>query len=168
MSPLEERPLRWTGVVDDKIPEADLQRAGVALLRATGWKVFVDRMAWRSDKGWLDVCAVHPDMQRTIFVEFKTQKGTIRPEQQEWIQAHRQAGNDVRLVRPSDWEDFAWWVVPDHMLTDSFRQQMLRAVVAGTAEARPQRSRSPDPQARNTLRRAVAQYEAKQREGGTP
>lgn len=42
---------------------------------------------------------------RVIFAELKAQRGTVRPEQQEWLDTLRACpGVEVVVWRPSDWE----------------------------------------------------------------
>ena len=99
-----------------QVTEAELQSQALKLMRDMGWKEFHDRVAWKSDPGWLDVTAVHVGMRRTVFIEFKKETGKVSPKQQEWIDAHRAAGNEVMVVRPSDWAVFVRFVVPPHLL----------------------------------------------------
>lgn len=99
-----------------RITEKDLQRRALDLLHATGWWTFCDRLAVRSDPGWLDVTAVHTGMQRTIFIEVKTERGKLRTGQEMWLMVHQKAGNETFILRPSTWDEFVACVVPPEMV----------------------------------------------------
>ena len=89
--------------LDALVRESDWQRVVVQALRANGWRVFVDRMAFRSDAGWPDVFAVHPGWSRLLWLECKTQRGRVSAAQEAWIGDLRRAGCAAYVVRPSDW-----------------------------------------------------------------
>lgn len=125
---LTDPPLAWTGLLD-KVPEAELQRVATQLMRMVGWRVFVDRLAWRSDAGWPDVHGVHPVMKRTVYVECKTERGKLSPAQEEWRDVLIDACQSYVLLRPSTWEAFVRVVVPPQLLAaDPFRAAMADAV----------------------------------------
>lgn len=96
-------PIDWIGRL---ITEAELQRTIVQALKTVGWAEFHDRIAWKSDPGWLDLTTVHPVWQRTAFVELKKETGKPSARQQEWMRVHLAAGNEVYLLKPSSWETF--------------------------------------------------------------
>lgn len=56
----------------------------------------------RSDPGWPDEVFGHPAQQRTLFVEFKTDAGRIRPAQRVWLAHLASGGFEVALWRPRD------------------------------------------------------------------
>lgn len=56
----------------------------------------------RSDPGWPDEVIGHPVQQRTLFVEFKTDTGRIRPAQRVWLAHLADSGLEVALWRPCD------------------------------------------------------------------
>ncbi|MFD3926486.1 VRR-NUC domain-containing protein [Streptomyces sp. NPDC058614] len=56
----------------------------------------------RSDPGWPDEVFGHPAQQRTLFVEFKTDTGRIRPAQRVWLAHLASSGFEVALWRPRD------------------------------------------------------------------
>lgn len=113
---LVEKPIAWTGIPLKAIPESEVQSAAVALLKAVGWAVFVDRVAWQSDPGWLDLYATHPVWRRTVYVEVKKEDGVVSPSQEAWIAIHQAAGNEVMVLRPSNWEEFVRFVVHPEMI----------------------------------------------------
>ena len=102
-------PLNWAGRA---VPEKEFQRTCIAALKAFGWRVYHDRVAWRSDPGWLDLTCVHPVQQRTLFIELKTEKGNVSPAQQGWLDVHAAAGNSAHVFRPSQWEEFVALISP--------------------------------------------------------
>ncbi|MDX3749574.1 VRR-NUC domain-containing protein [Streptomyces sp. AK08-02] len=56
----------------------------------------------RSDPGWPDEVFGHLTQQRTLFVEFKTDTGRIRPAQRVWLAHLASSGFEVALWRPRD------------------------------------------------------------------
>ncbi|MBC9717865.1 VRR-NUC domain-containing protein [Streptomyces sp. TRM66268-LWL] len=56
----------------------------------------------RSDAGWPDEVFGHADQRRTLFVEFKTDSGRIRPAQRVWLTHLSDSGFEVALWRPCD------------------------------------------------------------------
>lgn len=53
--------------------------------------------------GWPDLVLCRPP--EILFWEIKTEKGKVKPEQEQWIDALHRCGLEVRIIRPSD---FAW------------------------------------------------------------
>lgn len=102
-------PLDWIGRL---VTEREFQRTCVGALKALGWSVFHDNVAWRSDPGWLDLTCVHPVQKRTVFIELKKESGKVSPKQQEWIDTHTAAGNEVFVFRPSQWDEFVLTISP--------------------------------------------------------
>jgi len=98
--------------VRQNVSELDWERTLVALAAMNGWKVAGFRAArvgkgWQTPvrhdaKGWPDLVLVR---DKVIFVELKTDKGTIRPEQHQWIAWLEAAGQEVHVWRPSDWDE---------------------------------------------------------------
>jgi len=94
------------------VSEADWERSLVALAAINGWKVAGFRTAqvgksWQTPvrhdaKGWPDLVLVR---DRVIFVELKTDKGRLRPDQEKWIADLRKANQVVYVWRPSDWDE---------------------------------------------------------------
>lgn len=94
-------PLAWLGR-EHTVTERAFQAAVVALLRACGWLCFYDTEPRRSVKGWPDLVAVR---ERIIFVELKTTRGRLRPEQRDWLDRLRAAGAETYVWRPTEWEE---------------------------------------------------------------
>ncbi|GHI41095.1 VRR-NUC domain-containing protein [Streptomyces violascens] len=55
-----------------------------------------------SDAGWPDEVYGHPKAQRTLFVEFKSDAGLIRPEQRTWLRHLADCGLETAVWRPRD------------------------------------------------------------------
>lgn len=89
--------------------EKVFQAAVVALAKHRGWLVFHPYDMRRSEAGWPDLALVKPP-SCLILAELKTEKGRVRPEQTQWLEAlgMLQAPSNyvvrVRLWRPRDWE----------------------------------------------------------------
>ncbi|WP_372407458.1 VRR-NUC domain-containing protein [Streptomyces luteireticuli] len=56
----------------------------------------------RSDAGWPDEVLGHVKQRRTLFVEFKSQQGRLRPAQRLWLTHLADSGLEVAVWRPSD------------------------------------------------------------------
>ncbi|MDQ8706818.1 VRR-NUC domain-containing protein [Streptomyces sp. LHD-70] len=56
----------------------------------------------RSDAGWPDEVFGHIKQRRTLFIEFKTDDGRLRPAQRAWLAHLSDSGFEVALWRPSD------------------------------------------------------------------
>ena len=83
--------------------EAELQKAVIELAQTFKWRVYHTHDSRRSQAGFPDLCMVR---EAIIFAELKSEKGKIRPEQQEWIDALWNASGtstEVYVWRPADW-----------------------------------------------------------------
>ncbi|WP_431991965.1 VRR-NUC domain-containing protein [Streptomyces albogriseolus] len=68
-----------------------------------GWRLqYHTADSRRSDPGWPDEVFGHLGQRRTLFVEFKTDTGRIRPAQREWLAHLADSGFEVALWRPRD------------------------------------------------------------------
>lgn len=93
--------------------ESDLQAAVIEAAHLFRWKVhhvrpaitpdgkFLTRI--QGDKGFPDLCLVRPP--HVLFVELKSEKGRVSPEQTAWLQDLEKSGQQVRIWRPADWTD---------------------------------------------------------------
>lgn len=93
-----------------RVPEAGLQRAVIDLAKLTGWLVHHTRPAqtkrgWRTpiqgDVGFPDLVLVKG--HRVLFVELKSKRGRVTPDQEAWIMALALAGANIHVWRPVDW-----------------------------------------------------------------
>ena len=66
--------------------------------RLTGWLGYHTHRSDRSDKGFPDLVLVRD--RRVLWLELKSEKGRTTPEQETWLAALRQAGQDAYVVRP--------------------------------------------------------------------
>lgn len=83
--------------------EKELRTAIVRAAKEFGWRVYFSWTSIHSPKGFPDLCMVRGE--RLIFAELKTDKGLVRPEQTEWMDALRASGRcEVYLWRPADLE----------------------------------------------------------------
>jgi hypothetical protein len=68
-----------------------------------GWRLqYHTADSRRSDAGWPDEVFGHLCQRRTLFVEFKTDTGRIRPAQREWLTHLSDSGLEVAVWRPRD------------------------------------------------------------------
>lgn len=95
----------------DAIDEATLQAQVVELAHMVGWRTNHVRRtrgrggAWTTSTsvtGWPDLTLWHPE-RGFMFVELKSQKGQLRPEQADVLASLEAAGVEVHVWRPSDW-----------------------------------------------------------------
>lgn len=96
--------IRWMAALS----EAEFTKLVIDRARATGWKVSHFRPA-KTTKGWrtpVEGDAGCPDLilarrGRVLLVELKKERGSVRPEQRQWL---REAGEHGRLWYPADWK----------------------------------------------------------------
>lgn len=86
--------LSWT--------EAQLQNHVIQLAKALGWEHFHAYDSRRSPAGFPDLVLVHPRKRICLVRELKTEKGTFRPKQENWIEGLHAAGVDAGVWRPRD------------------------------------------------------------------
>lgn len=68
-----------------------------------GWRLqYHTADSRRSDAGWPDEVFGHLGQRRTLFVEFKTDTGRIRPAQREWLSHLADSGFEAAVWRPRD------------------------------------------------------------------
>lgn len=82
--------------------EAAYQRTVVDLARRCDFLVFHDVDSRRNARGFLDLVLVHKRTGRLLFWELKTDRGRVRPEQQEWLDA-LQIRHEAAVIRPQAW-----------------------------------------------------------------
>jgi hypothetical protein len=82
--------------------EQALQQAVIDLARWCGYLHFHDNDSRRNRAGFPDLVLIHTTSGRLIFVELKSDKGRVRPEQDVWLQ-HLGKHHEVYLWRPAHW-----------------------------------------------------------------
>lgn len=86
-----------------EITEKNFQQAVIDLARLHGCRVYHTHDSRRSEKGWPDLVIVGP--RGVLFRELKADRGRVKPEQWEWIEALKLAGQDAGVWRPADWPE---------------------------------------------------------------
>ena len=100
------------------MPEAQLQDAVIQLLHLFRFRVAYFGAARTKDgwvtpvradgKGWPDIVAVLPGFTtpgRVLYVELKADKGTLSPEQHQWLEMLSACPGEVYLWRPQNLQD---------------------------------------------------------------
>ncbi|MGB8946504.1 MAG: VRR-NUC domain-containing protein [Streptomyces sp.] len=83
--------------------EEQFRRHVRQLAALRGWSLaYHTHNSRRSDAGWPDEVYGHPKAKRTLFVEFKSDTGRIRPAQREWLRHLADCGHEAALWRPRD------------------------------------------------------------------
>lgn len=82
--------------------EAELLWAVRETAQLLGWLVYTTWSSMHSPAGYPDLTLVHPEQRRVIWAELKVQHGRVTPDQERWLTALRQAGQEAYLWRPAD------------------------------------------------------------------
>jgi hypothetical protein len=95
-----------------KIPlaEKDFQRAVIDYAKLRNWLVFHDTDSRKNSRGLPDLILCRPGRDgkhgRLAFVELKTDRGRLRPEQKEWLEALATVSCvETYVFRPSQWQE---------------------------------------------------------------
>ncbi len=83
--------------------ERELQDAVVELARYSGWMVYHTYDSRRSEPGFPDL--VLAKRRRLLFIELKSERGKVRPEQDAWLKTLTEAGATAFVWRPQQWAD---------------------------------------------------------------
>ena len=73
----------------------------VGCARLHGWHVYHPFDSRRSGEGYPDLTLVR---ERILWLELKTETGTVADEQLAWLDALSRAGAEAFVVRPRDWD----------------------------------------------------------------
>ncbi len=82
------------------LSERDWQRIVSHWAREFGWLEYHTLNSWGSRPGVPDLVLVRPP--RLMFVELKSDKGKLKPQQEEWLENIRACGVEAWVWRPSD------------------------------------------------------------------
>jgi hypothetical protein len=88
------------------VPESEkgFLQAVRQLARLYHWREYHTHDARHSSKGFPDLCLCRPP--RLLFIELKSARGSVTPEQEAWLQdLARVPGTEVFVFRPADWPD---------------------------------------------------------------
>lgn len=85
----------------ETVSEKDFQRAIIDTAIRNGWLYYHTRDSRKSPAGFPDLVLVR---ERVLWLEVKTETGQASASQLDWRDALLAAGQDYRLVRPSDWQ----------------------------------------------------------------
>ncbi len=80
--------------------ENQLQTQVLALARYYGWETYHTHDSRRSNAGWPDLVLIK--VPRVLFIELKSFRGSLRPEQRGWLYQLRECGCEVTVWRPPD------------------------------------------------------------------
>lgn len=88
-----------------EMTEAQLLDNVRTLAMLTGFIVYHTHDSRRSDAGWPDLVLASPRQRRVLFIELKTPRGRLRPQQGVWLDALARCGAETALWRPEHWHD---------------------------------------------------------------
>ena len=86
----------------DHITETEFRRQVLDLARLLGYLCYFTWTSVNSPPGFPDLVMIRAG--RVIFAELKSQKGKLSPRQEEWIGGLADAGAEVYVWRPADFE----------------------------------------------------------------
>jgi hypothetical protein len=90
----------------NSISEKDFQQMIIQAAELLGWQCYhVPDSRRVTSAGYPDLTLIHPGSASLLFVELKTERGKLRPEQRLWLETLRAAGVDVRVWKPHDWSE---------------------------------------------------------------
>jgi hypothetical protein len=93
----------YDAMVAKTMTEKQLQAAIVGAAQRLNWLVYHTHDSRRSQPGFPDLVLVHVTRKVTLFRELKTMRGKVTTEQQQWLDALTNAGQDAAVWRPNDW-----------------------------------------------------------------
>lgn len=84
------------------VSERTFQSQVVQLARANGWLLYHTFDSRRSAAGFPDLTLVREG--ELVFLELKSDKGRVTPEQQQWLAELAACGHVAEVARPRDWK----------------------------------------------------------------
>lgn len=97
-------------VLDSHISEKDFMQSVIDLLRLHGYLVYHAFDSRRSEPGWPDIAAVHPETGTVALWECKVGNGRLTGAQIRWLEAWMAVFDGLRrnawigAIRPRDWD----------------------------------------------------------------
>ena len=94
--------------LSDHQTETQFQKAVIEYARARGWFVYHTYDSRRSAPGFPDLVMARKG--EVVFAELKSQRGRLRPEQREWLEAlatetAENVSHSVYIWRPDSWPE---------------------------------------------------------------
>lgn len=86
------------------VTERDLREQVRELCELYGWLIYFSWSSIHSPRGFPDLVLAHPEKKRVIYAELKSEKGKLTPQQEEWIAALGDCGQEVYVWRPENFE----------------------------------------------------------------
>lgn len=83
--------------------EKSFQSQVVKLAKLYQWTLYHTYDSRRSNAGFPDLVLIKGP--RIVVVELKSDKGKLRPEQEDWLAKFRATPAEVYVWRPSDWDE---------------------------------------------------------------
>ena len=117
-----------------RISGRTLQKSIVAEARKRGWRVAHFMAVQTKSRGWTVPVAADgkgfPDLvlvrDRVIYAEVKGDGDSLRPEQREWLDALRLAGEECYVWGPRDWVDDSIRYILDRRGPETAGDRVLR------------------------------------------
>jgi len=90
------------------VTEKEFMAHVIRLAQMYGWMSFHAHDSRHSAPGFPDLVLLKPTTEkhsgRLVFIELKTERGKLTPEQASWLNALKMAGQEVYVWRPKDWQ----------------------------------------------------------------
>ena len=91
--------------LDAASTEREFQATVIELATLLGWRSYHVPDSRRCEAGWPDLALWRPP--RFLLAELKTERGRVRPIQQQTIEELKQCALEVYIWRPSNWSEIA-------------------------------------------------------------
>jgi len=94
-------------ILPDDMTEKVWQQSVSDLFRSLGWRGYHTLRSKGSQPGYPDLTLAHPVQRRVMWLELKSETGTVSDKQREWIRTLADAGAEVYVVRPRHYQALA-------------------------------------------------------------
>lgn len=92
-------------VLLESVDEKTFMQQVVTALRLLGYMVYHTLDSRGSEPGYPDLFAVHPEQQRLLVIELKSEKGQLTAAQARWLQTLEGRVVQTHVWRPSSWPE---------------------------------------------------------------